>query len=76
MAVNQSSSGSNGNQCNPSNESLVLLATSLAYSLAQGLPNRELETLINLLGITTATLTAIFTQRSIDSNNTEIVPLI
>lgn len=76
MAVDRSSTDQNGKNCSRSNENLVLLATSLAYSLAQGLPNRELETLINLLGITTATLTAIFTQRSIDSNNTEIVPLI
>ena len=76
MAVDRSSTDQNGKNCNRSNENLVLLATSLAYSLAQGLADRELVTLINLLGITTATLNSIYTQRSIDSNNTEIVPLI
>lgn len=76
MAVEMSFQGQNENTCNQSREGLVLLATSLAYSLAQGLSDRELVTLINLLGITTATLNSIYTQRSIDSNSTNIVPFI
>lgn len=59
-----------------SRENLVFLATTLAFYLAQGLTKVELETLVNLINITSETLDAILAQRVIDSNANDVTPTI
>ena len=59
-----------------SRENLVFVAAGLAFYLSQGLSRQELETLTNLINITSEMLDAILAQRDIDENPNTVFPIL